>query len=121
MKKLLFVLLIGCFVLTSCQPTAEGYISDLKDLVEKVAEEGSEYSEEQLEKISQEFDELVKKAEELEELTDEQKKEIIKLQGKFSGAVMKGGFDKLIKDAGKELEKAGEAIKGFMEGVTEED
>ena len=121
MKKFLFALLVGCFALTACQPTAESYISELKDLVEKIAEEGSEYSEEQWEKISQEFDELLKKAEELEGLTEEQKKEIANLKGKFSGAMMKGGFDKLMKDASKELEKAGEAIKGFLDGIKEDE
>ena len=121
MKKNLLVWLVGFFMLSSCQPTAEGYINELRDLVEKIAEEGSEYSEEQWEKISQEFDELKEKAEELEGLTEEQKKEIAKLQGKFSGAMMRGGFDKLMKDAGKELEKAGEAIKGFLDGMSNEE
>ena len=46
--------------------------------------------------------------------------EILKLKGKFSGAAVKKGFDKLMKDAGKELEKAGEAIEGFLEGLKED-
>ena len=54
-------------------------------------------------------------------LSDEQKKEILKLQAKFNGAAVKKGFDKLMKDAGKELEKAGEAIEGFLEGLKEEE
>ena len=77
--------------------------------------------------MSQEFDELVQRAEELEGLTDEQKQEIMKLQGKFSGTMMKKGFDslmkdadKVIKDAGKEIEKVGKAIEGFLEGLGEE-
>jgi predicted small secreted protein len=74
MKKVLFTLLV-CFVaLTACQSTAEGYINDLNDLIEKVVKEGSEYTEEQWEIISKDFEELVKKAEELEGLTEEQKK-----------------------------------------------
>ena len=76
MKKLFFTLLIAVFALTACKPSAERYISDLKNFVEKVAEEGSDYTAEQWEKVSQEFDELVQRAEELEGLTDEQKKEI---------------------------------------------
>ena len=121
MKKLCFVMLVGLFVLTSCQPSAESYIGDMKDLVEKVTEEGSEYTAEQWKEVSQKFEELVKKAEELGELTAEQKKEIAKLQGKFSGVVVKKGFDKLMDDAGKELEKAGEAIGAFLDGLTEEE
>lgn len=121
MKKNLFTLLIAAFALTACQPSAASYIEDMKDFVEKVAEEGSEYTSEQWEEVSREFDELVQRAQELDGLTDEQKKEIMKLQGKFSGTVMKKGFDSLMKDAGKELEKAGEAIEGFLEGLSEED
>lgn len=121
MKKLWFMLLVAFVVLTACQPSAASYINDLKAFVEKVAEEGSEYTAEQWEEVSKEFDELVKKAEELEGLTDEQKKEIMKLQGKFSGTVMKKGFDTLMKDLGEEMEKAGEALEGFLEGLSSEE
>ncbi len=121
MKKLLFMLLLALVTLTACQPSAASYIDDLKEFVEKVAEEGSEYTAEQWEEVSKEFDELIKKAEELEDLTDEQKKEIMKLQGKFSGTVMKKGFDTLMKDLGEEMEKAGEALEGFLEGLSSEE
>ena len=127
MKKLFFTLLIAAFALTACKPSAERYINDLKNFVEKVSEEGSDYTAEQWEKVSQEFDELLQRAEELEGLTDEQKQEIMKLQGKFSGTMMKKGFDslmkdadKVIKDAGKEIEKVGKAIEGFLEGLGED-
>ena len=121
MKKLLFVLLAALFVFSSCQLFAETYLGDMKDLIEEVMEEGGDYTAEQWEKVSQEFEKLVQKAQELENLTDEQKKEILKLQAKFNGAAVKKGFDKLMKDAGKELEKAGEAIEGFLEGLKEEE
>ena len=121
MKKLCFMMLVGLFVLTSCQPSAESYIGDMENLLEKVTEEGGEYTAEQWKEVSQKFEELVKKAEELGDLTAEQKKEIAKLQGKFSGVVVKKGFDKLMDDAGKELEKAGEAIGAFLDGLTEEE
>ena len=52
----------------------------------------------------------------------------MKLQGKFSGTMMKKGFDslmkdadKVIKDAGKEIEKVGKAIEGFLEGLGDEE
>ena len=83
-------------------------------------EEGEDYTAEQWKAANQKFDELVRKAQEMEGLTEEQKKEILKLKGKFSGAAVKKGFDKLMKDAGKELEKAGEAIEGFLEGLKED-
>lgn len=121
MKKVLFALLIGLVALTACKPTAEGYINDLNDLIEKIVEEGSEYTEEQWEKISKDFEELVKKAEELEGLTEEQKKEISKLQGKFKGVVLKSGLDHIIDDTTIKLEKAGETIKGFFEGLDKDE
>lgn len=128
MKKLFFTLLIATFALVACKPTAASYIDDLKEFVEKVAKEGSDYTNEQWEQVSQEFNELLQRAEELEGLTDEQKQEIMKLQGKFSGTMMKKGFDsmmkdadRVIKDAGKEIEKVGKAIEGFLEGLSEEE
>ena len=121
MKKVLFALLIGLVSLTACKPTAEGYINNLNDLIEKVVEEGSEYTEEQWEKISKDFEELVKKAEELEGLTEEQKKEISKLQGKFKGVVLKSGLNHIIDDTTIKLEKAGETIKGFFEGLDKDE
>ncbi|MBE6284332.1 MAG: hypothetical protein E7098_08320 [Mediterranea massiliensis] len=128
MKKLFFTLLIAAFALTACKPSAEKYIDDLKDLVERIAEEGSEYTSEQWEEVSQEFEALIEKVQQLEGLTDEQKQEIMKLQGKFSGTMMKKGFDslmkdadKIMKDAGSELEKAGKAIEGFLEGLGDKD
>jgi len=45
----------------------------------------------------------------------------MKLQGKFSGTVMKKGFDTLMKDLGEEMEKAGEALEGFLEGLSSEE
>ena len=117
MKKILFVCVACLIVLTACQPSAESYIKDMKNLVEDVIEDGGDYTAEQWEAANQKFEELVEKAQEMEGLTDEQKKEIRKLKGKFSGAAVKKGFDKFMKDAGRELEKAGEAIEGFLEGL----
>lgn len=128
MKKILMILAVACLVLSACKPTAANYIDDLKELVEKVAKEGGDYTEEEWEEVSREFDELLQRAEEFEGLTDEQKQEIMKLQGKFSGTMMKKGFDslmkdadKVMKDAGKEIEKVGKAIEGFLEGLSEEE
>ena len=64
---------------------------------------------------------MVKKAEELEGLTEEQKKEISKLQGKFKGVVLKSGLDHIIDDTTIKLEKAGETIKGFFEGLDKDE
>ena len=59
MKKLIFVL--GLIVFTACKPSAESYIRDMKDLIEDVMEEGSEYTAEQWEAVNREFDELIQK------------------------------------------------------------
>mgnify|MGYP003549973695 CR=1 FL=1 len=52
---------------------------------------------------------------------EEQKKEISKLQGKFKGVVLKSGLDHIIDDTTIKLEKAGETIKGFFEGLDKDE
>lgn len=119
MKKLFIALLLVAGLFTACQSEAESCIKKMGDLIEKVVKEGSKYTSEDWDKISQEFDELVEEAQQIKDLTDEQKAEISKLQGKFSGTVMKQGFDSLMKDGTKELEKVGSAIEGFLEGLSD--
>lgn len=120
MKKLL-IMLFGLVLLAACQPKAEACIEKLGDLIEKVAKEGEDFTEADWEAVSKEFEALVEEAQQIEGLTDEQKAEIRKLQGKFSGTVMKKGFDSLLKDGSEELEKIGNAIEGFIEGWEKED
>lgn len=117
MKKLFCMLLVALWVLASCKPAGERYVDELKSFVEKIVAEGDEYTSEKWEEVNRQYDELMKKAEQLKDLTDEQKEEIARLRGKYSGTVVKKGFDSLMDKAGETLNEAGNAIGGFLEGL----
>ncbi len=115
MKKHLAALYIATAVLTlgSCQPHSR--IDELKDFVEKTAEEAQTYSEEQWENINEEFSRLLEKVEEYDDLTPEELNEIARLQGQYAAAAFKYHGQK----AKEEWEKAQSALGGFIDGLTE--
>lgn len=115
MKKHLAALCIAAAALTlgSCQPHSR--IDELKDFVEKIAEEAQTYSEEQWENINEEFSRLLEKVEKYDDLTPEELNEIARLQGQYAAAAFKYHGQK----AKEEWEKAQSALGGFIDGLTE--
>ena len=67
-----------------------------------MAEECTEYTEEQWEDVAEEFELLVKKAEKYQDLTVEEKMELATVQAKYAGLQAKKGIDKVI-DGVKDL------------------
>ena len=103
MKKMFYVALMAMVVmLTACQQSKEDYIKEFENFVEEVAEECTEYTEEQWEDVAEEFELLVKKAEKYQDLTVEEKMELATVQAKYAGLQAKKGIDKVI-DGVKEL------------------
>ncbi len=103
MKKFFYVALMAMMVMmTACQQSKEDYIEEFKSFVEEVSEECSDYTEEQWEDVSKEFEVLVKKAEKYEDLTTEEKLELAKTQAKYAGIQAKKGINKVI-DGVKDL------------------
>ena len=103
MKKMLYVALMAMVVmLTACQQSKEDYIKEFENFVEEVAEECTEYTEEQWEDVAEEFELLVKKAEKYQDLTVEEKMELATVQAKYAGLQAKKGIDKVI-DGVKDL------------------
>ena len=97
MKKMFYVALMAMVViLTACQQSKEDYIKEFENFVEEVAEECTEYTEEQWEDVAEEFELLVKKAEKYQDLTVEEKMELAKVQAKYAGLQAKKGIDKVI-------------------------
>ena len=81
MKKMFYVALMAMVVmLTACQQSKEDYIKEFENFVEEVAEECTEYTEEQWEDVAEEFELLVKKAEKYQDLTVEEKMELATVQ-----------------------------------------
>ncbi len=103
MKKMFYVALMAMVVmLTACQQSKEDYIKEFENFVEEVAEECTEYTEEQWEDVAEEFELLVKKAEKYQDLTVEEKMELATVQAKYAGLQAKKGIDKVI-DGVKDL------------------
>ena len=77
-------------------------VDSVENFVEEVAEECTEYTEEQWEDVAEEFELLVKKAEKYQDLTVEEKMELATVQAKYAGLQAKKGIDKVI-DGVKDL------------------
>ena len=88
MKKVLFMLLV-MFALSACQ-SKDSYVKEFSDFVDKVEMEAALYAK---------FE---------EELSADEKAEIIKLQATYAGLKMKAG----VKDAAKKVDK-------FLDGLKE--
>lgn len=116
MKKLTYLAMAAIATLFfSCQPSAEGCIKEMKALVEEINESTEEFTEEKWEELNDTFTQLVEEAGKLEEMTDEQKLELAKLQGQYAAAVMKKGGKTLMKDLNEGIEQAGKVLEGALE------
>lgn len=116
MKKyiLLALLAIGIMGFQSCQ-SKQGRIDDLKNFVEEISEDGKDYTAEQWEKANKKFSELLEKINSYDDLTEEELEEVAKLQGQYAATVFKNSGKAIM----EQMEKAGAALGGFLEGVDE--
>ena len=103
MKKLFYVALMAVMVMmTACQQSKEDYIKEFKSFVEEVSEECEDYTEADWEDAAKEFEALVKKAEQYEDITAEEAMELAAVQAKYAGIKAKKGINKVI-DGVKDL------------------
>ena len=103
MKKLFYVALMAMMVMmTACQQSKEDYIKEFKSFVEEVSEECEDYTEADWEDAAKEFEALVKKAEQYEDITAEEAMELASVQAKYAGIKAKKGINKVI-DGVKDL------------------
>lgn len=113
MKKLLFgaLLCAGLWGMSAC--SSKSQVEEFKDFVEEVCREGGTYTEKQWEEAEAKFTELLEKAENCKDLTQEDLYEIARLQGEYAAAAFKS--------QGKgAMEKAGAIMNGFMDGLMDE-
>lgn len=101
-----------CF--TACQ-SKHDRIGDLKDFVEEISENGQNYTAEQWEKANEKFSQLLDKINSYEDLSQEELKEVAKLQGQYAATVFKNSGKAVM----EQMEKAGVALDGFLEGLQE--
>ena len=74
----------------------------IKSFVEEVSEECEDYTEADWEDAAKEFEALVKKAEQYEDITAEEAMELAAVQAKYAGIKAKKGINKVI-DGVKDL------------------
>ena len=116
MKKyiLLVLLTAGIFCLTSRQ-SKSSRIDDLKEFVEDIQKDSKDYTQEQWEKANEKFGELLEKINSYDDLSEEELKEVAKLQGQYAATVFKNSGKAIM----EQMEKAGIALDGFLEGIDE--
>lgn len=116
MKKYILLLLLAVITMNyqACQPKNDR-IADLKEFVEEIAEDGQDYTSEQWEKANEKFTKLLDKINSYDDLSEEELKEVAKLQGQYAASVFKNSGKAIM----EQMEKAGAALDGFMEGLQE--
>ena len=113
MKKYILPLLAaGILSLSACQ-SKSSRIDDLKDFVEEIQKDSEDYTQEQWEKANEEFSQLLDKINSYEDLSEDELKEVAKLQGQYAATVFKNSGKAIM----EQMEKAGAALDGFLEGV----
>ena len=96
-------------------------VDELKDFVEKVQKEGSDYTEEQWQEVNAEFTKLLDKLNDYKDLSPEEVKEIAKYQAEYATAAFKEHAGKFMQEADKTLEQAGAALEGLTDDDETED
>ena len=96
----------------ACQ-SKSSRIDDLKDFVEEIQKDGKDYSQEQWEKANEKLSQRLDKINSYEDLSEDELKEVAKLQGQYAATVFKNSGKAIM----EQMEKAGAALDGFLEGV----
>ena len=116
MKKLIVGLMVGLgiLLLDACQ-SKTSRIDDLRNFVEQLSEDCEDYTAEQWEKANDEFSQLLDKISSYDDLTKEELEEVARLQGQYAATVFKNSGKAVM----EEIEKAGVALDGFLNGLNE--
>ena len=116
MKKLIVGLMVGLgiLLLDACQ-SKTSRIDDLRNFVEQLSEDCEDYTAEQWEKANDEFSQLLDKINSYDDLTKEELEEVARLQGQYAATVFKNSGKAVM----EEMEKAGVALDGFLNGLNE--
>lgn len=114
MRKYIVIALWALTTLSigACQ-SKSSRIDDLKDFVEEIQKDGKDYSQEQWEKANEKFSQLLDKINSYEDLSEDELKEVAKLQGQYAATIFKNSGKAIM----EQMEKAGAALDGFLEGV----
>lgn len=81
--------------------------------MEDIQKDSKDYTQEQWEKANEKFGELLEKINSYDDLSEEELKEVAKLQGQYAATVFKNSGKAIM----EQMEKAGIALDGFLEGI----
>ena len=104
MRKYIVIALWALTTLSigACQ-SKSSRIDDLKDFVEEIQKDGKDYSQEQWEKANEKFSQLLDKINSYEDLSEDELKEVAKLQGQYAATVFKNSGKAIM----EQMEKIG--------------
>ena len=113
--RFITTLLLSCIALCSCNQS-ENEIRNATKMIDHAEQSDGKLSKSEMDQLGSTIDMLQKKLDDKRsEYSDEQIKEIGKLQGRYTALVVKNGihdFKESMKDLGNQLE-------GFVEGITD--
>ena len=88
------LLFAAAFSLDSCREKSQ--VDELKDFIEEVKDKGSSYTEAQWEEANKKFSALLDKAKDAKDLSEDELREIARLQGEYASAAFKEHAGKVI-------------------------
>ena len=111
-KYILFPLFAVAVMFFSSCHSQKGRMDDLKDFVEKIQEEGKDYTLDQWKEANERFQKLLDKINSYEDLTKEELEEMAKLQGQYAATVFQNSGKSIM----EQMQKAGVALDSLEEG-----
>lgn len=124
MKKLSHLTLAIGFAgicLTACTSySAQDYVNDMKNLTEETLKNASTYTEEDWKRVGEEYRSINEKGKKvLENMTEDQRKELEKFSEKMSDKAAEFNHEELKKQFNDLMEKTGNFIDGLKKEINE--
>lgn len=111
----LFIISSSCFVLFSCNQS-QGKIDSLNSKIENLENRKDDLSDKDFQSLENQMNDLQNDLEEnRSNYTDDQIREIGKIQGRYSKILLKKG----LKDLKQNVKDFGTQMEGFIEGITD--
>ena len=107
--------LISLLLLTSCDKKQIA-IDNLRDFVEKVEKKAPSYTSDDWDKVDAEYKEIISDINKYQ-YTDEEKKQISKMTGKYAGIKTKYSVNQFIEGIGDAVKEIRSTIEGFKDGL----
>ena len=113
------IILFTAYVLTSCQTKEERVISNMEKLAELIESDGESFNNEDWNDVFVEYEQLQEEATQCE-FTQEQIKELGRVEGRLAAKLTKERAKNLGRDFKNLLESGKGFVEGFVEGLKEE-